>query len=175
MTLNLRKAQIEDVPAIVSLVHSAYRGESSRQGWTTEADLLDGTRTDEQEVAELINQSENYILLYERDGQLQASVHLAQRGTHAYLGMFAVAPTMQGQGIGKQLLGAAETLVLEEWGCESLQMAVISLREELIEWYVRRGYNKTSQIVDFPYGIPRYGFPRRDDLELVVLEKRLDK
>src|SRR4051794_13241714 len=41
-----REAGPADLGAIVALVESAYRGESSRAGWTTEADLLDGQRTD---------------------------------------------------------------------------------------------------------------------------------
>ena len=41
-----RPATPADVPALVALVNSAYRGESSRAGWTTEADLLDGQRVD---------------------------------------------------------------------------------------------------------------------------------
>ena len=173
MSAELREAQISDVPAIVALVQSAYRGETSRQGWTTEADLLDGTRTDEEEVAELISQPDNCLLLLENDKQLVASVHVANKPDHAYLGMFAVRPDQQGKGVGKQLLNAAEDYVYHNWACRALRMTVIPLRVELIDWYIRRGYQLTGETVDFPYGQARYGLPKRDDLNLAVLEKIL--
>lgn len=174
-TLNLscRQANSNDVDAILALVHSAYRGDASRIGWTTEADLLDGTRTDADEVGELICKPNSCILLCEQQQTLQASVHLENRGDHAYLGMFAVSPQAQRQGIGKLLLASAENLVSEQWHCGLLQMTVITLREELIAWYQRRGYERTGELRSFPYGQPRYGDPRRDDLVLEVLQKIL--
>lgn len=171
--LSSRLAILDDVASIVTLVHSAYRGESSRAGWTTEADLLDGTRTDEEEVSELINKSGNCILLCEHNQNLLASVHLENRGKHAYLGMFAVSPSAQRRGVGKYLLDKAEEMVLHEWQCRVLEMTVITLRHELIAWYERRGYHRTGIHKEFPYGQARYGDPRRDDLVLEVLQKNL--
>ncbi len=171
--LSCRLATVTDVSSIVSLVQSAYRGASSRVGWTTEADLIDGTRTDEDEVLELIAKSGSCILLCERNQKLLASVHLENRGEHAYLGMFAVSPQAQGQGIGKFLLAQAEEKVSHQWQCRVLEMTVISQRQELIAWYERRGYQRTGVHKDFPYGQPRYGEPRRDDLVLEVLQKNL--
>ena len=43
-----------DIPALDKLVNSAYRGDSSKKGWTTEADLLDGSRTDEDAINEFL-------------------------------------------------------------------------------------------------------------------------
>ena len=170
--LSCRNASLADVEAIVALVQSAYRGESSRVGWTTEADLLDGTRTDAEEVAELISKPNNYILLCERDNSLLASVHLENKGNHAYLGMFAVNPRAQAQGVGKYLLAMAEEIVFKQWQCKLLEMTVITLRTDLIAWYERRGYQRTGSYRPFPYGQPRYGMPRRDDLVLEVLQKQ---
>lgn len=170
--LSCRKAGLADVEAIVALVQSAYRGESSRVGWTTEADLLDGTRTDAEEVAELIGKPNNYILLCERDNSLLASVHLDNKGDYAYLGMFAVSPQAQGEGVGKYLLTMAEEIVFQQWQCKLLEMTVITLRTDLIAWYERRGYQRTGSYRPFPYGQPRYGMPRRDDLVLEVLHKQ---
>lgn len=170
--LSCRNASLADVESIVTLVHAAYRGESSRVGWTTEADLIDGTRTDADEVAELINKPGSYILLCERDNVLLASVHLENRGDHAYLGMFAVSPQAQAQGVGKYLLTMAEDIVSRQWQCGLLEMTVISLRTDLIAWYERRGYQRTGHYKPFPYGQPRYGMPRRDDLVMEVLRKK---
>lgn len=170
--LTCRNAGLDDVDAIVALVQSAYRGESSRIGWTTEADILDGTRTDNEEVAELIKKSGSRILVCERNGELQASLHLENKGDHAYLGMFAVNPHAQGKGIGKYMLATAEEIVFKQWQCDRLEMTVISLREDLIAWYERHGYQRTGTYKPFPDCHPRYGIPRRDDLVLEVLQKR---
>jgi len=168
-----RKATLQDVDAIVELVESAYRGEASRAGWTTEADLLDGQRTDADEVSRLIQQEDSLILMCERNGVLAASVHLHKKPDSTYLGMFAVQPGLQGGGIGRCLLTEAEQYVLNEWQCRLLRMLVISQRKELVAWYQRRGYRATGKMVPFPYGDARYGLPRRDDLVLMILEKRL--
>ncbi len=168
---SFRCASEDDIDAIVALVQSAYRGDDSRAGWTTEADLLDGQRTDHREVGELIRRPQSFILLCERETTLLACVHLHNRGDHAYLGMFAVNPLRQGQGIGRLLLDRAENLAFESWQNEAVQMTVISLREDLITWYLRRGYHSTKEFVPFPYGDERFGIPRRDDLRMLVMRK----
>lgn len=168
--LQTRYATQDDVKDIVALVQSAYRGESSRRGWTTEADLLDGQRTDVDEVSSLIGAADNFILIHQPQ-QLLASMHLARRTDHAYLGMFAVHPVMQGRGLGAQMLQRAEQIAFKEWNKPSMRMTVISLRTELIDWYRRHGYQDTGEICDFPYGEPRFGLPRRDDLVLKILSK----
>lgn len=169
---SIRNATDRDADAIVRLVQSAYRGDASRAGWTTEADLIDGQRTDIAEVCELIHQPNSCILLCEQQGRLLASVHLQDREHYGYLGMFAVDPEAQGGGVGKYLLAQAEHRVFHVWQRASLQMTVISLRRELIAWYQRRGYQPTDEYLPFPYGQPRYGLPRRDDLRLQVLRKQ---
>ena len=166
-----RTATVNDVDLIVALVESAYRGDSSRQGWTTEADLLDGQRTDADEVTRLIEHKSSCILLCECHHQIIGCVHLLNKHKYGYLGMFAVSPHEQGQGAGKQLLAEAEQIVFNQWHCPSLRMAVISLREDLIAWYQRQGYKANGKFMPFPYGDERYGIPRRDDLRLSVLEK----
>lgn len=168
---DFRIATLQDIPNIIQLVQSAYRGDSSRSGWTTEADFLDGTRTDSQEVSGIIKTPDNIILLCMINTRLLASVHLQKQDNAAYLGMFAVHPSMQNTGIGKTLLAEAENTVRQHWQSQRMQMTVITLRMELIAWYERRGYRRTGIIKPFPYGIARYGIPKRDDLILEVLEK----
>ncbi|HEX5637758.1 MAG TPA: GNAT family N-acetyltransferase [Gammaproteobacteria bacterium] len=171
--LVFRTATLKDVNDIVELVQSAYRGDSSRNGWTTEADFLDGTRTDTQEVSDIILAADNVILLAVNHGQLLASVHIQKQNDAAYLGMFAVHPTMQNAGIGKALLTEAENMARHLWQSRRMQMTVITIRHELIAWYERRAYLRTGINKPFPYGIARYGLPKRDDLVLEVLEKTL--
>lgn len=172
--LYLRPATLLDVPALVALVNSAYRGESSRLGWTTEADLLDGQRIDAEALAADIEAAGHVVLVYEEDGAAAACVHLERTGdTGCYLGMLTTRPVMQAAGIGKAMVAAAERWAVEHWGARVMHMTVLSLRRELIAWYERRGYRQTGERKPFPYGDERFGLPRRDDLEFLVLVKDL--
>jgi GNAT superfamily N-acetyltransferase len=172
--LRFRAAAAGDVEAVVSLTEGAYRGDSSRRGWTTEADLLDGQRTDAAAVRALLGDPRSLMLLAERDGELLACAHLERRGESAYFGMFSVRPDRQGTGLGRQVLAEAERIARTEWRCRSMSMKVIDLREALIQWYERRGYRRTGEYQRFPYGDPRFGLPRRDDLRFETLTKSLE-
>lgn len=188
--LRHREATAADVPALVALVESAYRGDSSRAGWTTEADLLDGQRLDADMGRELVGASGAVVLLFEQADQpgpadqadkpassrLAACVQLEDRGDGvAYFGTFAVDPVRQGGGIGKTVMEVAEAEAARRWGADRMRMTVIRQRAELIAYYERRGYVRTGEREPFPYGQEQFGLPRRDDLEFVVLEKRLDR
>jgi GNAT superfamily N-acetyltransferase len=168
-----RLATPADVPALVALVESAYRGDVSRKGWTTEADLLDGQRTDPAGVAGLIAEQGSCMLLAERDGTLLACANLEKRGDTGYFGMFSVRPDLQGGGIGRATLAEGERIARDDWHCREMQMTVISVRDELIAWYQRRGYERTGKYSPFPYGDERFGIPKRDDLRFELLVKRL--
>jgi ribosomal protein S18 acetylase RimI-like enzyme len=171
--LTHRDAAPADTEALVALVESAYRGDSSRAGWTTEADILQGQRTDPQAVLAVIESTAGRLLVFERDGEIVACCQLEHRGEVAYFGMFAVRPTAQGGGLGKQTIAAAERIAQETWGVTEMQMTVISVRGELIAWYERRGYRRTGKMTPFPYGDERFGIPQRDDLEFELLVKPL--
>jgi ribosomal protein S18 acetylase RimI-like enzyme len=173
-SLTFRAAGEADVGAIVTLVESAYRGDASRAGWTTEADMLDGQRTDAEEIRGWLRRRQAMILLGQRGDELLASLVLSDHGQgRAYLGMFAVSPRQQGSGVGRAMLREAERLARSEFRAERLRMTVIGQREELIAWYTRCGFARTGEREDFPYGDPRFGLPRRDDLYFEVLEKAL--
>lgn len=171
--LVFRDAGPEDVDVLVALVESAYRGDSSRTGWTTEADILQGQRTDPQGVLEVIEDPDSRLLTVERDGVVVACCQLEHRGEHAYFGMFAVSPAQQGAGLGKTIIAEAERTVRETWGVSEMHMTVIDAREELIAWYERRGYRRTGRFSPFPYGDERFGIPQRDDLRFELLVKPL--
>jgi ribosomal protein S18 acetylase RimI-like enzyme len=172
--MRFRRAQPEDVPAIVALVESAYRGDVSRRGWTTEADLLDGQRTDPDEVTAAVAGPATVVVLAETPEGLQGSVLLREEADAVYLGMFAVRPGLQGRGLGSALLREAERVTREELGRHAVRMTVLAQRPELIAWYRRRGYQVTGAREPFPYGNPRFGLPRTPDLVFEVLRKSLD-
>jgi len=163
---------VADVARIVALVNSAYRGESSRAGWTTEADLLAGQRTDADEVRSLLAADDSMILLCQEGDEIIGSVHL-QHGKHvAYMGMLVIKPLMQGQGLGKKLMQAAEATAVKMWGVDKMLMYVVTLRHELIAFYERRGYRRTGKLKTFPKEL-RFGIPKVAGLELESMEKSL--
>lgn len=171
--LGFRRATIADIDAIVPLVHSSYRGDASRAGWTTEADFLDGQRTDRAEVHAAIERAHSCVLLAERTGALVACAQVSIEDGAGYFGMFSVDPQRQGGGLGTKVLAEAERIVREEWRLSAMRMTVIDVRDELIAFYERRGYRRTGIKKPFPATDPRFGIPRRDDLRFEVLEKFL--
>ena len=171
--LLFRAATVDDIEAIVALVTSAYRGDASRAGWTTEADLLDGPRIDPEVLRADIARPDSRVLLAEHGGTLLACAHVAREGGAGYFGMFSVLPGLQGAGIGKQVLAECERIARDEWELPVMRMTVIDLRDSLIAYYQRRGYRRTGIHKPFPYGDARFGIPLRDDLRFEVLEKPL--
>jgi len=163
----------DDLDFLVALVNSAYRGDSSRVGWTTEADFLDGQRTDANEIRALIEAPDSMLLLCLQGDEIVGSVNLQRANEAAYLGMLVIRPDLQSQGIGKHLMQAAEAAVQQEWGVRKMEMTVITLRAELLAFYERRGYRRTGIIKPFPTDV-RFGLPRVEGLQFEVLEKELE-
>ncbi len=171
--LTFRDATPADIDAIVALVTSAYRGDASRVGWTTEADFLDGNRIDAEVLREDIARPRSRVVLAERDDALLACAHVADEDGHGYFGMFSVVPGLQGGGIGKTLLAECERIAHDQWQLPTMRMTVIDIRDALIEFYERRGYRRTGIHKPFPHGDARFGIARRPDLRFEVLEKTL--
>ena len=170
--LTITIAANEDIAQIEKLVNSAYRGDSSRKGWTTEADLLDGIRTNKDVLSGMINRGDSIVLKCNNaKNQLVGCVYLQKKEEKLYLGMLTVAPDIQAQGIGKKLLQASEEYAQTQQ-CTAITITVISLRQELIKWYERRGYKATGERKPFPSNDPRFGLPKQQ-LEFIVMEKRL--
>jgi ribosomal protein S18 acetylase RimI-like enzyme len=165
-------AERKDISSLVTLMDSAYRGEDSRQGWTSEADLFIGNkRTDEAAVSNLMTKPGSVFLKYINENKIiEGCVYLHKKESRLYLGMFAVWPSAQGKGIGKKLLTAADEYAKQKH-CTSIYMTVITLRQELIAWYEKNGYQKTARVLPFPVD-ERYGIPTQP-LEMVVLEKHM--
>ncbi|MGC0415499.1 GNAT family N-acetyltransferase [Embleya sp. AB8] len=174
VSVSFRQAESADIPALVELIESAYRGEESRRGWTTEAELLAGRRTDAEAVAEVVDGADSVMWIAERDGVLLGCCQLARHADDVvYFGMFAIRPVRQGGGLGRLLLAEAERVAVRRWGAERMRMTVIRQRAELIAWYERRGFTRTGVRSPFPYGNERFGKPLREDLEFEELTKDL--
>lgn len=175
--LLFQKAEISDADAIAQLVNSAYRGESSRKGWTTEADLLEGLRTATAEVAQLIKREDAFILIGIHNNEIVATICCewqAIGGSNtAHFGMIAVKPTKQNKGYGKQIIAAAEALTRREWRALGFTMTVISLRHELIAFYEKLGYQRTGEFKDFPVK-PELWQPKVEGLNLQYLAKLVE-
>jgi ribosomal protein S18 acetylase RimI-like enzyme len=160
-----------DIPVLVALVNSAYRGEGSKIGWTTEANLLGGIRTDEKSLTDMMNKPGATMLICRSENKaLIGCVYLQKQEKKLYLGMLTVSPDLQNAGIGKQLLLAA-TAHARQNNCNTITMTVISVRQELIAWYERHGYHKTGETKPFPAD-PSFGLPKQP-LEFVVMEKSI--
>jgi ribosomal protein S18 acetylase RimI-like enzyme len=169
---NISFATAVDVVAVKYLVNRAYRGESSRQGWTTEANLISGDIRTNEETLQLILKQEGSVILVYKDQQQQITgcVNLQKQVNRIYLGMFGVSPQSQGTGIGKKILLAAEEYALHV-NCRSIYMSVISVRTELIDWYKRHGYGETGERKPFQEdGITG---KHLQPLEFMILEKSL--
>ena len=166
-----RHAIDNDIPALASLINRSYRGDSSRAGWTTEADLLSGQRIDEAGLIHLLNDPESLILIAHSEESILATIHAQHENESVHFGLFAVEPSLQGGGIGKELLAYAESEAIHKWGVRTAIMEVITHRSELIEYYERRGYVRNGEMIAFPES--DLWDQKVDFLELIRLQKSL--
>jgi ribosomal protein S18 acetylase RimI-like enzyme len=169
--MTLRKALGCDVELINQLVNSAYRGESSKAGWTTEAAFLGGQRTDSEKILEMISDPNSQIETLFDESELVGCVYLRRESDALYFGMLTVKPLLQNNGLGKILLTHIESIA-KDWGQTVIRMEVIHLRKELIDYYESRGYRWTGKTAPFPENDPRFGLPKTK-LEFLVYEKNL--
>ena len=172
--LLFQKAEISDAETIAQLINSAYRGEESRKGWTTEADILDGLRTTTADVAKIIKRNDAFILIGVLNYQIVATIccelQILVGNNTAHFGMIAVKPTLQNKSYGKQIIKAAELMTQRHWHAVGFSMAVISIRYELIAFYEKLGYQRTGEFKGFPVK-PELWQPKVDGLNLQVLAK----
>jgi ribosomal protein S18 acetylase RimI-like enzyme len=170
----MRPATPADIPALLTLVESAFRGDSAKRGWTHEADLLGGQRTDAETLRAMLADPKQTMLAVEDSGALIGCVCVADKGDGAaYLGMLTVRPDLQGRGLGRALVDGAEAFARDVLGARVMEMTVIKQRQDLIAWYLRHGYADTGREEPFPLDDPRFGLPKTRDLVFVVLAKRL--
>lgn len=170
--MNFTDATPDLLPRLDVFVNSAYRGDYSKQGWTTEADLLGGQRTDAEKLAEMIGEPGAVIRVLQGPQSILGCVYLKQTGESVYLGMLTVEPQLQGRGLGAKLLQEAEVWARAH-GATRIRMTVIRQRPELLAYYQRKGYQLTGHTEDFPSNDPRFGLPKQGDLEFLELAKEL--
>lgn len=163
-TFAIRFAAPADLQRLHPVVERAYRGDSARAGWTHEADLVTGERTDIETLRSLLGGDSRLLVALDGDTIL-GCVNVANRGDGlAYLGLLCVDPQLQAGGIGKQLVAAAEATARDAFGATRIEMTVIDRRAELIAWYVRHGYRDSGETRPFPV-------PLDPPLSMVVLVK----
>lgn len=167
----IKKATLQDISALEFLVNSAYRGESSKKGWTTEANLLNGIRTDKKELINIIEDSNSSIFKFQENNQILGCVLLVEKQNKLYLGMLCVKPELQNSGIGKKILQFATNFAMEK-SLPRIVMTVISKRIELINWYNRHGYFDSGEREPFPENHSEDIISGKT-LEFIVLEKMI--
>jgi ribosomal protein S18 acetylase RimI-like enzyme len=171
-------AREADYPAIVELANIAYRGDGSEaaQSWNLETGIVAGQRLNESLLREdLAAKPAAHLLLFRDtpDSPLLGTVWLEPKEDAAwYLGLLTIRPDLQNRQLGRTLLAAAEDFARTAGG-RLMRMTVLNVRDALIAWYERRGYRRTGETQQFPYGDERFGTPLRDDLHFIVLEKEL--
>jgi ribosomal protein S18 acetylase RimI-like enzyme len=167
---SLRIARGSDAEAIAQLVNRAYQPGSGVLGWTHESDLVSGKRTSAKNVTEIISKADSVVLVGLKDAEVVACVHVEKDGQNSYIGMLSVNPIFQCAGAGKAMLAYAEDHAVKNYGSEKFTMVVISLRTELISFYLRRGYKKTGTDIEYRL-LAGAGTPKQVGLKVEVLEK----
>jgi GNAT superfamily N-acetyltransferase len=177
-SLKFRNATRDDVEVLLLLIHSAFRGEESRAGWTTEADFASGDRIDAPGLIEKIEAPDSVVLVVtDCEGVLLSCCEIVWRPDQetCYFGLFAVDPKRQGGGVGRQVLAYVEDYARRQWGARRLEMVVIWARVDIIAWYERKGFKRTGEKRPFPHEMLALigGKALRDDLYFEVLVKEL--
>jgi len=174
-SLSFKTATPDLARIIAALVNSAYRGDSSRNGWTTEADFLHGQRIDEAMLVDIMSNKDSRIeCMYLNTTDLVGVCHLDRNKKGVcHLGMLTVNPLLQAKGFGKRLMEHAEHVARRDWQCSTMSITVISIRSELVQFYQRRGYQKTGLVENFPYGDSRFGLQQFSDLKFIEMVKTL--
>ena len=169
-----RNAVSGDAPAIAALVNAATSGDGGRAGWTHEANFFDGDRTDTAEILELLAVRGSLFLLRMEGGEIAGCVYLKPMGAGAYMGLLGVRPSLQANGVGKQLIKECERIARDEWRCATMAITVItSHRPELTAFYQRRGYVRTGRFKSFERKQAKKG-AKVAGLGLEWMEKALD-
>jgi len=160
-------ASQDQAQAIADLVNLTYRGET---GWTRETHIIQGDRTNRQEVETAMSHPNAYFFIANQLQNLASCIYVAKEKDCAYIGFFSVHPSLQGQGLGKYVLEQAEAFALRTLGVYKLVMFVVSQRPELIAFYQRRGYSRTGRIEAYPLHLG-IGVPKVPGLTIEYLEK----
>lgn len=155
--IHFRAATAADHVPLIALINSAFSVET----------FLDGPRTDEERLTAMMEKG-SILVAEDSDGRLLASVYMERRGARGYLGMLAVDPARQGEGLGRRMVEAAEDR-FRQMGCEAVDITVLSLRPELPPIYRKFGYVETGT-EEFHPSVPlKHGL----ECHCIVMSKRL--
>lgn len=155
--IRIRAATARDMPAMISLVNRAFAVET----------FIDGTRTDEERMAEMMRKGE-FLLAERGSGRVLACVYTELRGERGYFGMLAVDPSEQGTGLGRRMVEAAEDYCRRR-GCKAMDITVLNLRPELPPFYRKLGYTETGTEEFHPFRPLRPGI----ECQCIVMSKAL--
>jgi len=139
--LGIRAAGDADVEALAALINIAFR---------VELPFIDGDRTHPEGVREYMKKGK--FLLAEDSGGLVGCVYVELRADRGYLGLLGVEPRRQGTGLGRKLMGAAETY-FRDAGCVAVDLRIVSERAPLPSFYRHLGYTETGT-APFPHNVP---------------------
>ncbi|NVK37255.1 MAG: GNAT family N-acetyltransferase [Gammaproteobacteria bacterium] len=145
--LQFREATENDAQAVLNIVNLAYRTEG---GWTTESHLVVGDRLVEEDYLAALNTPNTIIFLALEGDIIVGCIELKIADGHAHLGMLSVLPDRQNQGIASQLLAYAEQQAKQTYSAKIAEMLVLDVRQELLEFYYRKGYERADEYVPFP-------------------------
>ena len=167
-----RIATVNDVSELVSLINSAYRPKGSGAGWTHESALISGERINHQQLTDLLQQDRSTVLLGLHKGEIVACVNVNEEAGATYLAMLTVKPSCQNFGLGKEVLQLAEEYAENQYDSSAIHLFVISVRKELYDFYLRRGYVSTEIASDYPANAG-VGTPKIEGLKLSLLTKKI--
>lgn len=167
--LIFRKALKNDISQLIPLINSAYRS-TSNNAWTGEAHLLEGKRVDQEILENAFDEKNSIFFIVENKNTIIATIQAKLENNSIHIGLFAVNTDFQGKNLGKRLLEFTENEANKIWKTDSFTMEVISSRDELIEYYERRGYKRTSRFIEFPKS-ELWTNKTGEELKLLVLEK----
>ena len=168
-TLTFRTATPNDADVVVNIVNLAYRTEGS---WTTESHLVIGDRLVEEDYLLSLQKNDQLMLLAEKEGVVVGCIEIKKEGIQAQLGMLAVLPDKQNQGIASQLLAQAEDIAKTKFNASEASMLVLDVRKELLEYYFRKGYKRADEYAPFPIDL-NVGKPISENLILEKIIKQL--
>ncbi|KAK7429468.1 hypothetical protein QQZ08_004060 [Neonectria magnoliae] len=172
VNLNFRIATLDDAPQLQPMVEAAFRSEDSRKDWTADMVLSDNFRIDIEEIIKKIVQPNSATLMATDDNDvLVGSISVFKLNPDvARLSLLAVDQKYQRRGVGRRILTYGEDYCRRVWGVKTFGLNVLSTREQLISWYVRRGYRRTGETTPFPYDLMK-GRPLPEGLMFIELEK----
>ncbi len=158
----------DSIAKLRELINRAYRGSEGERRWTTEQHLVAGDRLSEAGLLAMLEDADVQMLVAQEGERLVGCIAAKSLQDCIELGCFAIEPALHGMGLGKQLLHFAEQQFAAR--SDGFQVTVVSLNQDLIAFYERRGYQPTGHSIPYPLE-QNVGIPKVAGIELVVLRK----